>query len=75
MRQGGRLVATPLLVALVVIEMSDLIFALDSIPAVFAVTRDPFLVYTSNILRCSDCAPSISYCRALSVSCDSCGQD
>ena len=48
-RQGGRLFATPLLVALVVIEMSDLIFALDSIPAVFAVTRDPFLVYTSNV--------------------------
>jgi tellurite resistance protein TerC len=48
-RQRGRLFATPLLVALVVIEMSDLIFALDSIPAVFAVTRDPFLVYTSNV--------------------------
>src|SRR5438105_10031028 len=48
-RQRGRLFATPLLVALVVIEMSDLVFALDSIPAVFAVTRDPFLVYTSNI--------------------------
>ena len=41
--------ATPLLVALVVIETTDLIFALDSIPAVFAVTRDPFLVYTSNV--------------------------
>jgi tellurite resistance protein TerC len=48
-RRQGRLLATPLLVALVVIETSDLIFALDSIPAVFAVTRDPFLVYTSNI--------------------------
>lgn len=48
-REGGRLMATPLLVALVVIETTDLIFALDSIPAVFAVTRDPFLVYTSNI--------------------------
>ena len=48
-RHGGRLMATPLLVALVVIETTDLIFALDSIPAVFAVTRDPFLVYTSNI--------------------------
>ena len=41
--------ATPLLVALVVIETTDLVFALDSIPAVFAVTRDPFLVYTSNV--------------------------
>jgi tellurite resistance protein TerC len=48
-REGGRLMATPLLVALVVIETTDLIFALDSIPAVFAVTRDPFLVYTSNV--------------------------
>ena len=48
-RQGARLMATPLLVALVVIESTDIIFALDSIPAVFAVTRDPFLVYTSNV--------------------------
>jgi tellurite resistance protein TerC len=48
-RKDGRLMATPLLVALVVIETTDLLFALDSIPAVFAVTRDPFLVYTSNI--------------------------
>ncbi len=49
LREGGRLVATPLLVAVVLIEGADLIFALDSIPAVFAVTRDPFLVYSSNI--------------------------
>jgi tellurite resistance protein TerC len=48
-RERGRLMATPLLVALVVIETTDIIFALDSIPAVFAVTRDPFLVYTSNV--------------------------
>ena len=48
-RRNGRLMATPLLVALVVIETSDLVFALDSIPAVFAITRDPFLVYTSNL--------------------------
>jgi TerC family integral membrane protein len=48
-RKDGALLATPLLVALVVIETSDLIFALDSIPAVFSVTRDPFLVYTSNV--------------------------
>jgi tellurite resistance protein TerC len=48
-RDGGRLKATPLLVALVVIETTDLVFALDSIPAVFALTRDPFLVYTSNV--------------------------
>ena len=48
-RQGSRLVATPLLITLLVVETTDLVFALDSIPAVFAVTRDPFLVYTSNI--------------------------
>lgn len=48
---GGRLrtVATPLFVVLVLVETTDLIFALDSIPAVFAVTRDPFIVYTSNV--------------------------
>jgi tellurite resistance protein TerC len=48
-RKNGRLYATPLLVALVAIETTDLVFAVDSIPAVLAVTRDPFLVYTSNV--------------------------
>jgi tellurite resistance protein TerC len=48
-RQNGRLVVTPLFVALIVVETTDVIFALDSIPAVFAVTREPFLVYTSNV--------------------------
>ena len=48
-RREGRLHATPLLVALILIETADLVFALDSIPAVLAVTRDPFLVYTSNV--------------------------
>jgi tellurite resistance protein TerC len=47
-RQGKRY-ATPLLVVLVLIEWTDLVFAVDSIPAIFAVTEDPFLVYTSNI--------------------------
>lgn len=47
--QGVRRVATPLFLALVLVETSDVIFALDSIPAVFAVTQDPFLVYTSNV--------------------------
>lgn len=47
--ENGRRVATPLLVTLVCIEFSDIIFALDSIPAIFAVTTDPFLVFTSNI--------------------------
>jgi tellurite resistance protein TerC len=49
-KQAGRWVATPLLVAVVALESTDLVFAIDSIPAVLAVTRDPFLVYTSNIL-------------------------
>jgi tellurite resistance protein TerC len=44
-----RWLATPLFVVLLLVETSDLVFAVDSIPAVFAVTRDPFLVYTSNI--------------------------
>ena len=44
-----RTMATPLFVVLILIETMDLIFAVDSIPAVFAVTRDPFLVYTSNV--------------------------
>jgi tellurite resistance protein TerC len=48
-RKDGRLTATPLLVALVLIEAADLAFAVDSIPAVLAVTRDPYLVYTSNV--------------------------
>jgi tellurite resistance protein TerC len=48
-RQAGRWVATPLLLVLVLVEVSDLIFAVDSIPAIFAVTRDPFIVYTSNV--------------------------
>jgi TerC family integral membrane protein len=46
---GGRLLATPLLVALVAVETADVIFAVDSIPAVLAVTTDPFIVYTSNV--------------------------
>jgi tellurite resistance protein TerC len=47
--EGGRRMATPLLLVLVAVEASDLVFAIDSIPAVFAVTLDPFIVYTSNI--------------------------
>jgi tellurite resistance protein TerC len=44
-----QLVATPLLVVLALVETTDLIFAVDSIPAIFAVTRDPFIVYSSNV--------------------------
>ena len=40
---------TPLALAMIVIEITDIVFAVDSIPAVFAITRDPFIVYTSNI--------------------------
>ena len=47
--QASRWMATPLFLCLMVIEMSDLLFALDSVPAVLAITPDPFLVYTSNI--------------------------
>jgi len=46
---GGRLFATPLLLILLVIETTDVIFAVDSIPAVLAITLDPFIVYTSNV--------------------------
>ena len=47
--ENGRRAATPMLLALVLIETTDVMFAVDSIPAVFAVTRDPYLVFTSNI--------------------------
>jgi len=46
---AGRRVATPLFMALLLVEVTDVIFAVDSIPAIFAVTSDPFLVFTSNI--------------------------
>ena len=48
-REKGVLMATPLFVVLILVEISDLIFAVDSIPAIFAVTTDPFIVYTSNV--------------------------
>jgi tellurite resistance protein TerC len=47
-RKGGRLLLTPAMVVLLVIESTDIVFAVDSIPAVLAVTTDPFIVYTSN---------------------------
>jgi tellurite resistance protein TerC len=46
---GGVRHATPLLVALLVVEFTDILFALDSVPAIFAVTREPLIVFTSNI--------------------------
>ena len=48
-RDGGRLVATPMLVALCCLEATDIVFALDSVPAIFALTREPFIVFTSNV--------------------------
>ncbi len=48
-RRAGGLFATPLFVVLLLIETSDLLFALDSIPAILAITTDPFVVYTSNV--------------------------
>ncbi|GAO01203.1 TerC family protein [Anaeromyxobacter sp. PSR-1] len=47
--EGGKRVATPLFFALALIEFTDVVFAVDSIPAIFAITRDPFIVFTSNI--------------------------
>jgi tellurite resistance protein TerC len=49
-RRDGRLTLTPLAMALILIESTDLMFAIDSIPAIFAITDDPFLVFTSNIM-------------------------
>lgn len=48
-KEGKRLIATPLFVVLLVVESTDVVFAVDSIPAIIAITRDPFIVYTSNI--------------------------
>lgn len=48
-RRAGVLMATPLFLILLIVESTDLVFAVDSIPAIFAVTRDPFIVYTSNV--------------------------
>lgn len=48
-RENGRRVATPLLLALLAVEFTDVVFAVDSIPAIYAVTNDPFIVFTSNI--------------------------
>jgi tellurite resistance protein TerC len=49
LRKGGRLAITPLFLVLLTVETTDVVFAVDSIPAVFGVTRDPFIVYSSNV--------------------------
>jgi tellurite resistance protein TerC len=48
-RDAGRLFATPLFLVLLIVEIADITLAVDSIPAVFGITRDPFIVYTSNV--------------------------
>ena len=48
-KQNGKTFITPLFLALIMIEIVDLVFAVDSVPAIFAITTDPFIVYTSNI--------------------------
>jgi tellurite resistance protein TerC len=48
-RQGGKFFATPLFVVLLIVEITDITMAVDSIPAIFGITRDPFIVYTSNV--------------------------
>jgi tellurite resistance protein TerC len=47
--ESGKRMATPLFLVLLLVEVTDLVFAIDSIPAIFAITKDPFLVYTSNV--------------------------
>jgi tellurite resistance protein TerC len=48
-KQGGRYFATPMLIVLLIVETTDIIFAVDSIPAILAITLDPFIIYTSNV--------------------------
>ena len=48
-RENGTLLITPLFIVLILVELTDVVFALDSIPAIFAITTDPFIVYTSNV--------------------------
>jgi tellurite resistance protein TerC len=49
LKEGGQRFATPLLLVLLIVEITDVTFAVDSIPAIFGITRDPFIVYTSNV--------------------------
>ena len=48
-RENGRWLATPLLVALIWIEVTDIVFAVDSVPAIYALTREPLIVFSSNV--------------------------
>jgi tellurite resistance protein TerC len=48
-REGRRFLATPLLVTLVFVELTDIVFAVDSVPAIFGITQEPLIVFTSNV--------------------------
>ena len=74
-REGGRLVATPLFVALAVIETTDIVFALDSVPAVLAITQNPLIVYSSNGLAMFGLRSLSSWCLTRSTGCGTCGTD
>ncbi len=67
-RENGQLFATPLFLVLLIVEITDVTFAVDSIPAVFGITRDTFIVYTSNVFAFSGCARSIFYWLVCSTS-------
>jgi predicted tellurium resistance membrane protein TerC len=73
-REGGRLVATPLFVALAVIETTDIVFALDSVPAVLAITRNPLIVYSSNVLAMFGLRSFTSGCLTRSTGYGTCGR-
>jgi tellurite resistance protein TerC len=68
-RQNGILWATPMFLVLVLIEASDVVFAVDSIPAIFAVTTDPFIVFTSNIFAMKLVLWSLVFTQILSETC------
>jgi tellurite resistance protein TerC len=72
--KDGKRYVTPLLLVLILIEATDLVFAVDSIPAIFAITSDPFIVFTSNMFairacgRCTSCwpiSPTVSTCSSM----------
>ena len=67
-RENGQLFATPLFLVLLVVEITDVTFAVDSIPAVFGITRDPFIVYTSNVFAILGLRAFISCWRECSTS-------
>jgi tellurite resistance protein TerC len=67
LRRSGKIYMTPLFVVLLLLEGTDIVFAVDSIPAVFAVTREPIIVFTSNVFAILGCALSSRYSRGPST--------